>query len=263
MLAVLAAVGLSACSVPVDGTAGVDPKVAPPAELKLDELAKAITVRLSGPNSARFTMDTTAHVSNSVQQTKMAGQFRRDKDGYWASATVTASADQTEFVFTPGAVYVRPPASANLPKDKPWVKATVGGTDEFSKQLAPVFASIQQAGQLPVTLTGTTVTSTVVEPVDAVIPTRHYVLQVDLAAASKATTDPDTKQGLDNELKLGATTIAEHLWVAAENLPLRSTSKVDLPKQAGSIESATTYSGWGKPVDIKVPGDDQVSPAPG
>ncbi|AHI01236.1 hypothetical protein KALB_7878 [Kutzneria albida DSM 43870] len=259
-LAVCAALVVTACSSQVGGTAGADPAVAPPPELPAAELARAIATRLAGTTSARFQVDTATSLPALSAKSSLSGQFRRDAQGYWASAKIS---DATELVFTPGTLFVRPPAEAKLPADKPWVRVGATDTSEFAKQFQPVFAALQRAGQPPVELAATKLVRSEVQALNGLVPTRHYVLEVDLAAAAKAATDPDTRQGLLAELQLGATALAEELWVAAGNVPLRATSTLALPDRPQAVQVTTTYTDWDKPVQITPPPDSQLSPQPG
>ncbi len=265
-LVAVALLGLSACSAGVEGSAGADAAIAPPAQVALPDLAKAVSAKLSGPGSAKFTVDSTTELLAAHAVTSVTGAFRRDDKGLWMTATMTVkSPDPTtlSFVLTPTAVYVRPPADQKLPPDKPWVRATDGGADAFSQGFAPVFASLKQATLAPLAApldpASTTITGSDIQPV-GVVPARHYSLRTDLAAMARTLPDGPLKDTTLLEAKLGG--MVEELWVGAGNVPLRSESKLDVPATTGTLTVSRTYSDWGQPVDVPVPPDSQLSPPP-
>ncbi|MFI9389181.1 hypothetical protein [Kutzneria sp. NPDC052558] len=265
-VAAVALLALSACSSSVDGSAASDPAVAPPAQAALPDLSKAVTAKLSGPGSAKFTVDSTTELLAAKSVTSVTGAFRRDDQGLWMTATLTVKspdASTMSFVLTPTAVYVRLPADQKLPPDKPWVRATDGGSDAFSQQFAPLFASLKQSTltpfAVPLDASSTSVTGSDVQPV-GVVPARHYVLKTDLTAMAKTLPDGPLKDTTLLEAKLGA--MVDELWVGNGNLPLRSESKLDVPATTGTLTVSRTYSAWGQPVDVPVPPDSQLSPPP-
>jgi len=265
-LAAVVLFGLAACSSGLAGSAGVDAAIAPPAQVALPDLAKAVSAKLSGQGSAKFTVDSTTELLAAHSVTSVTGAFRRDDKGLWMTATMTVKSPDTitlSFVLTPTAVYVRPPADQKLPADKPWVRATDGGTDAFSQGFAPVFASLKQATLAPFAApldpASTTVAGSDIQPV-GVVPARHYTLRTDLAAMAKTLPDGPLKDTTLLEAKLGG--MVEALWVGAGNVPLRSESKLDVPATTGTLTVSRTYSDWGQPVDVPVPPDSQLSPPP-
>ena len=265
-LAAVTVLGLAACSSSVAGSGSSDPAVAPPAQATLADLSKAASDKLAGPGSAKFTVDSTTELLAANAVTSVTGAFRRDDKGLWMTATLTVkspAASTLSFVLTPTAVYVRPPADQKLPPDKPWVRATDGGADAFSKEFAPLFASLKQATLSPfaVPLDGssTTITGSDLQPV-GLVPARHYTLHTDLAAVAKGLPAGPLKDTTQLEAKLGS--MADELWVGTGNVPLRSESKLDVPATTGTLTVSRTYSDWGQPVDVPVPPDSQLSPAP-
>jgi hypothetical protein len=265
-VAAVAVLGLAGCTSSVDGSAATDPAVTPPGQLALPELSTAVSGRLSGKGSAKFTVDSTTELLAAHSVTSVTGAFRRDDQGLWMTATMTVKSPDTvtlSFVLTPGAVYVRPPADQKLPADKPWVRATENGADAFSQQFAPLFAALKQntLSPLSVPLDGasTTVTGSDLQPV-ALSPARHYALRTDLAAMARTLPDGPLKDTTLVEAKLGG--MVEELWVGSGNVPLRSESKLDVPAIKGTLTVSRTYSDWGRPVDVPVPSDTQLSPPP-
>lgn len=265
-VAAVAVLGLGACTTNVAGTGASDPAVAPPAQATLADLSAALTAKLSGKSSARFTVDSTTELLAAKSVTSVTGAFRRDDQGLWMTATLTVKspdASTMSFVLTPRAVYVRPPADQKLPPDKPWVRATDGGSDAFSQEFAPLFASLKQSTLSPLAVpldAATTITGSDLQPV-GLVPARHYALRTDLAAMAKALPAGPLKDTTSLEAKLG--NMVDELWVGNGNVPLRSESKLDVPATTGTLTISRTYSGWGQPVDVQVPSDNQLSPAPG
>ncbi|MEV6602547.1 hypothetical protein [Kutzneria sp. NPDC051319] len=265
-VAAVAVLALTSCTSAVDGSGSSDPAVVPPAQAELSALSAAVTARLSGKGSAKFTVDSTTELLAAHSVTSVTGAFRRDDQGLWMTATMTVkSPDATtlSFVLTPAAVYVRPPADQKLPADKPWVRATSDGADDFSKEFAPLFASLKQTTLSPLAMpldgSSTTLIGSEVQPV-GLIPARHYAFRTDLAAVAKTLPDGPLKDTTLLEAKLGG--MVEELWVGNGNVPLRSESKLDIPATKGTLTVSRTYSGWGQPVDVPVPPDSQLSPAP-
>lgn len=265
-VAAVAVFGLAACTSSVDGAGSSDPAVAPPTQATLPDLSKAVTAKLAGQGSAKFTVDSTTELLAAKAVTSVTGAFRRDGQGLWMTATLTVkspAASTLSFVLTPTAVYVRPPADQKLPPDKPWVRATDGGGDAFSQEFAPLFASLKQATlsplAVPLDAASTTLTGSDVQPV-GLAPARHYAFKTDLAAMAKTLPDGPLKDTTLLEAKLGA--MVDELWVGADNVPLRSESKLDVPATTGTLTVSRTYSDWGQPVDVPVPPDSQLSPAP-
>ncbi|MFC0439026.1 hypothetical protein [Kutzneria buriramensis] len=266
VVAAVALFGLSACSSGLDGSAAVDPAIAPPAQVALPDLAKAVSAKLSGQGSAKFTVDSTTELLAAHTVTSVTGAFRRDDKGLWMTATMTTKSPDTttlSFVLTPTAVYVRLPADQKLPPDKPWVRATDGGSDAFSQGFAPVFASLKQATLAPFAApldpASTAVTGSDIQPA-GVVPARHYSLRTDLAAMAKTLPDGPLKDTTLLEAKLGG--MVEELWVGAGNVPLRSEARLDVPATTGTLTVSRSYSDWGQPVDVPVPPDSQLSPPP-
>lgn len=262
----VAVLGLGACTSNVAGSGSSDPAVAPPAQAALADLSKAVTAKLSGKGSARFTVDSTTELLAAKSVTSVTGAFRRDDQGLWMTATMTVkapTASTLSFVLTPTAVYVRPPADQKLPPDKPWVRATEGGADAFSQEFAPMFAALKQATlsplAVPLDASSTAITASDVQPV-GLVPARHYALRTDLAAMAKTLPDGPLKDTTQLEAKLG--TMVEELWVGTGDVPLRSESKLDVPATTGTLTVSRTYSAWGQPVDVPVPPDSQLSPPP-
>ena len=266
VLALLSVLALTACTSTVTGDGSADPAVAPPAQAAFPDLSKALTAKLSGRGSAKFTVDSTTELLDAKSVTSVTGAFRRDDQGLWMTATMSVkepAATTLSFVLTPNAVYVRPPADQKLPADKPWVRATSDGSDKFSQEFAPLFASLKQAtlSPLAVPLDGasTTIAGSDLQPV-GLVPARHYTLRTDLAATAKALPDGPLKDATLLEAKLGG--MVTELWVGAGNLALRSDSKLDIPATKGTLTVTRTYSDWGQPVDVPVPPDTQLSPPP-
>jgi hypothetical protein len=264
--ALLAVLALTACTSTVPGAGSSDPAVLPPAQTALPDLSKAVTAKLSGKGSAKFTVDSTTELLAAKSVTAVTGAFRRDDQGLWMTATLTVKspdASTMSFVLTPNAVYVRLPADQKLPPDKPWVRATDGGSDAFSRQFAPLFASLKQSTlspfSAPLDASTTTLTGSDVQPV-GVIPARHYALRTDLTAMAKTLPAGPLKDTTVLEAKLG--NMVNELWVSNGNVPLRSESKLDVPATTGTLTVSRTYSDWGQPVDVPVPPDSQLSPAP-
>jgi hypothetical protein len=265
-VAAVAALGLIACTSSLSGTGTSDPAVAPPAQAALPDLSKALTAKLSGKGSAKFTVDSTTELLAAKSVTSVTGAFRRDDQGLWLTATMTVKspdASTLSFVLTPNAVYVRLPADQKLPPDKPWVRATDGSSDTFSQSFAPLFASLKQATlsplAVPLDASSTTIAGSDIQPV-GLVPARHYTLRTDLGAMAKTLPDGPLKDTTLLEAKLG--TMADELWVGNGNVPLRSESKLDIPATTGTLTVSRTYSAWGQPVDIPVPPDTQLSPPP-
>lgn len=265
-VAAVAVLGLVACTSSVAGTGASDPAVAPPAQAALPDLSKAVTAKLSGKGSAKFTVDSTTELLATKSVTSVTGAFRRDDQGLWMTATLTVkapAASTLSFVLTPTAVYVRPPADVKLPPDKPWVRATDGGSDAFSQEFAPLFASLKQATLSPLAVpldpSSTTVIGSNLEPV-GLLPARHYAFRTDLTAVAKTLPDGPLKDTTLVEAKLGS--MVDELWVGAANVPLRSESKLDVPATTGTLTVSRTYSDWNQPVDVPVPPDSQLSPPP-
>jgi hypothetical protein len=265
-VAAVALLALTSCTSSVAGAGSSDPAVEPPAQAALPALSASLTAKLSGKSSAKFTVDSTTELLDTHTVTSVTGAFRRDDQGLWMTATMTVKSPDTttlSFVLTPTAVYVRPPADQKLPADKPWVRATADGSDKFSQEFAPLFASLKQTtlSPLAVPLDGasTTITGSDIQPV-GLIPARHYALKTDLAAIAKTLPDGPLKDTTLLEAKLGG--MVEELWIGAGNVPLRSESKLDIPATKGTLTVSRTYSGWGQPVDVPVPPDSQLSPPP-
>lgn len=266
VLAAVTVLGLAACSSSVAGSGSSDPAVAPPAQATLADLSKAASDKLAGQGSAKFTVDSTTELLAANAVTSVTGAFRRDGQGLWMTATLTVkspAASTLSFVLTPTAVYVRPPADQKLPPDKPWVRATDGGVDAFSKEFAPLFASLKQATlspfAVPLDASSTSVTGSDLQPV-GLVPARHYTLRTDLAALAKTLPAGPLKDTTQLEAKLGS--MANELWVGTGNVPLRSESKLDVPATTGTLTVSRTYSDWGQPVNVPVPPDSQLSPPP-
>lgn len=266
VVAAVAVLGLAACTSTTAGTGSPDPAVAPPAQAALPDLSKAVTAKLSGKGSAKFTVDSTTELLDAKSATSVTGAFRRDDQGLWLTATLTVKSPGTStmsFVLTPSAVYVRLPADQKLPPDKPWVRATDGGSDAFSQEFASLFASLKQSTlsplAVPLDASTTTVTGSDVQPV-GVVPARHYTLRTDLAAMAKTLPDGPLKDTTLLEAKLGG--MVGELWVGNGDVPLRSESKLDVPATTGTLTVSRTYSDWGQPVDVPVPPDSQLSPPP-
>jgi hypothetical protein len=262
----LTVLALTACTSTVTGAGSSDPAVVPPAQAALADLSKALTANLSGKTSAKFTVDSTTELLDAHSVTSVTGAFRRDDQGLWMTATMTVKSPDTttlSFVLTPTAVYVRPPAAQKLPADKPWVRATADGSDNFSKEFAPLFASLKQTTLSPLAVSldpaTTTITGSDLQPV-GLVPARHYALKTDLAAVAKTLPSGPLKDTTLLEAKLGG--MLEELWVGNGNVPLRSESKLDIPPTKGTLTVSRTYSDWGQPVDIPVPPDSQLSPPP-
>ncbi|MBB5893590.1 hypothetical protein ACFFS4_06945 [Kutzneria kofuensis] len=265
-VAAVAVLGLAACTSSVAGTGSSDPTVVPPAQATLADLSKAVTAKLTGSGSAKFTVDSTTELLDAHTVTSVTGAFRRDDQGLWMTATMTVKSPDTttlSFVLTPSAVYVRPPADQKLPADKPWVRATENGTDAFSQEFAPLFASLKQATLSPLAMPLDPATTTIVgsdlQPV-GLTPARHYALKTDLTAVAKSLPDGPLKDTTLLEAKLGA--MVDELWVGNGNVPLRSESKLDVPATKGTLTVSRTYTAWGQPVDVPVPPDSQLSPPP-
>jgi hypothetical protein len=266
VVAVVAVTALTACTSSVSGTGSADPAVEPPTQAALPNLSASLTAKLSGKSSAKFTVDSTTELLDAHTVTSVTGAFRRDDQGLWMTATMTVKSPDTttlSFVLTPAAVYVRPPADQKLPADKPWVRATSDGSDKFSQEFAPLFASLKQTTlsplAVPLDAATTTVTGCDVQPVGPV-PARHYALKTDLAAVAKTLPAGPLKDTTLLEAKLGG--MLDELWVGNGNVPLRSESKLDIPATKGTLTVSRTYSDWGQPVDVPVPPDSQLSPPP-
>jgi hypothetical protein len=266
VLALLAVSALTACTSTVTGTGSSDPAVTPPAQAELPPLSAALTAKLAGKSSAKFTVDSTTELLDTHTVTSVTGAFRRDDQGLWMTATMTVKtpdATTLSFVLTPTAVYVRPPADQKLPADKPWVRAAADGSDAFSKEFAPLFASLKQTTLSPLAVpldpATTTITGSDLQPVGPV-PARHYALKTDLGAVAKALPAGPLKDATALEAKLGG--MLDELWVGNGNVPLRSEQKLDIPATKGTLTVSRTYSGWGQPVDVPVPPDSQLSPPP-
>jgi hypothetical protein len=112
---------------------------------------------------------------------------------------------------------------------------------------------------VPLDGASTTVTGSDLQPV-ALSPARHYALRTDLAAMARTLPDGPLKDTTLVEAKLGG--MVEELWVGSGNVPLRSESKLDVPAIKGTLTVSRTYSDWGRPVDVPVPSDTQLSPPP-
>jgi len=265
-VAAVTVTALTACTASVAGTGSSEPAVAPPAQTELPNLSSSLTAKLAGKTSAKFTVDSTTELLDAHSVTSVTGAFRRDDQGLWMTATMTVKSPDTttlSFVLTPTAVYVRPPAAQKLPADKPWVRATADGSDDFSKEFAPLFASLKQTTLSPLAVpldpATTTITGSDLQPV-GLVPARHYALKTDLTAVAKTLPDGPLKDTTLLEAKLGG--MLEELWVGNGNVPLRSESKLDIPPTKGTLTVSRTYSGWGQPVDVPVPPDSQLSPPP-
>lgn len=89
------------------------------------------------------------------------------------------------------------------------------------------------------------------ETVDGVAAVR-YTIVVDLVRAAAAETDPSMRAQLTDQVRGGLTRISTVVWVDAEQRPVRTRLRQELPG-AGTLDLVTGYRSWGTPVAIDPP----------
>lgn len=89
------------------------------------------------------------------------------------------------------------------------------------------------------------------ETVDG-IRTVRYTIVVDLVRAAAAETDPSMRAQLTAQVRGGLTRISTVVWVDADQRPVRTRLRQELPG-AGTLDLVTGYRSWGTPVSVDPP----------
>lgn len=156
-------------------------------------------------------------------------------------------------------VYLKLPAALAQP-GRPWVKIQAGGSDPLSQSLGSVVEQLRgglDPGDGLAAIQGaTTVERTGEETVDGV-ETTVYAASMDLAKAAEYA-EGDLKRQYEQLAASGVETLEFTLWVDGDDLLRRFRTVV--PTKQGDVEAVGNYSGWGEPVTIEAPPQDQVAP---
>jgi hypothetical protein len=194
------------------------------------------------------------------------GAVRVDGDAVSLSmdATMTEGPEKIAFglLLVSGDLYVKPPAEAGLPADKPWVKIDPDGTDPLSTMLGGLAEEMEEMSDpLGVSeyasLGDIKILDIADETIDGV-KTRRYRFLIDIKKLLDGLS-PAEKRKATNKLK-DVDSSEVTLWVDEHNLPVRMQERSVL----GQVTEDATIdlTDWNKPVDITPPAPAQLSELP-
>ncbi|TDP96454.1 hypothetical protein [Labedaea rhizosphaerae] len=163
--------------------------------------------------------------------------------------------------------YLKLPANAGVPANKPWVKISPDGTDQLSKQLGPQLEQIERSADPRQAVSylqdNDAVTIKGVRP-DQVGGTAadRYDVAIDvtkLLASNHVTLTDQQRQAVT---AAGIKSLDESVWISRDSLPLRVT--MDQPVGAKAfVKMNMEFTDWGKKVTISAPSSDEITALPG
>lgn len=260
--AVALAVGLAGCG-GSSGTSASAPTTGAPAAATsrtVDAALTRVAAATKGKSSVSGTIATTSSTAGSISGTFA---YRSGPTGVLAAFSFDARSQTYSGVATPTAVYISG-AGLPLPGGKKYLRIPLTGTSEVAKTYTALTQGFTKAGDVESSVdqwrsipdlkeVGT-------EKVDGVTATK-YTGSVDPAkppaGASKA-----VQNAYALAARAGVTSVQTSIWIGPDGLPLKVVS-TSTGGASGTTTSVITYTGWGDPVDVKVPAADTVTTLPG
>jgi hypothetical protein len=176
--------------------------------------------------------------------------------------TLTRSGEapqSTGFVVLPGQVFLRLP-SAQPGDPRPWTKVDAASGDAAERTLATLATNVVDSADPTADISRFADASLVADASDDPVegtPAVRYTIVVDLNRAAELERDPTVRAQLQQQVAGGLTRISSRLWVDAENRPVRSEARQDMPG-IGTLAMTADYRSWGTPVLITPPPANQV-----
>lgn len=248
------------------GCSGTPAPVAAPARFTtIAELVAAVAQRQRTDQTARLSLrgDITG---NATLQFTGEGVLRVLTDAVSVQFTqvVTqkgAAPQETSYVVLPDAAYLRlPPPKGQNAAARPWVRVDPTSTDPAAKGLAALATTLTESADPTRTLAryagATRISGATPDVIDG-DPAVRYAIVVDLAKAAAQQTDPAMRATLEQQVRGGLTSVTSTLWLDAQNRPVRSAVRQDLPG-IGTLTITGSYRDWGRPVEIDAPPAAQV-----
>ncbi|MDN5917863.1 MAG: hypothetical protein L0I76_22665 [Pseudonocardia sp.] len=219
-------------------------------------LLAAVSARQRSDGSALTTFDGTLDGPSGHSVVTGEGAVRFDGDAVSTRfdqrvGPPGAAPRTTGVVHTGGKTWVRVPDSAPgrwlelgvdeiPPADRPdaTLAANLAGTAD------PLAGVSRYAG-------ASLVSDAVDEEVDGVRTVR-YTIVVDLVRAAATEADPAMRAQLTNQVNGGLTRISAVVWVDADQRPVRTHLRQELPG-AGTLDLTAGYHSWGTPVSVEPP----------
>ncbi|HET7661630.1 MAG TPA: LppX_LprAFG lipoprotein [Oryzihumus sp.] len=218
--------------------------------------ASAFTPRLQSAMKSVKTVHMTMSV-NAGGTTGLTGEGDVTNEGGVAEHLKMNVASQSmELILKSSAFYLK---SALLPVGDKWIVAREGGTDAFSKQLAPLFEQIKQMQPQQQVANYAVADQKVVgqDTVDGV-STTHYTSSPSAAQITKALSlNPQLASSITSaDLK----DIKVDLWIDARGLPHKMVNTMTL--KGKPVTTTVLLSRFGEPVTITAPPAAQTTTAP-
>jgi hypothetical protein len=200
----------------------------PPAgDLDGSGIATKMITALAKAGSGRFDMVSSGSAGGQQVTMTAKSEFVVVNGGMDSKATMTIAGGTMDVISVGGVMYMKGVFKAK--NGKPWVKIDPNATDSFSKQMAPQLKSAADLRSQVEVYQGSTAT---LVGTDAGV--RHYRL----TGVSSAPTQPFD------------------IYLDSQDRPVKVTTS------SSSVDMTITYSGFGEPVTVSAPPDDQVGPPP-
>jgi hypothetical protein len=237
------------------------------------ELLDAVTARQRTDRTA--TLQVAGHVEDGTSPTAIppgeptmtvggTGALRIEDSGVSVDFTQTLThsgeaPQSTGFVVLPGQVFLRLP-SASPGGPRPWTKVDAASGDATERTLATLATNVVDSADPTANISRFADASLIADasddPVDGT-PAVRYTIVVDLNRAAELQRDPIVRAQLQQQVAGGLTRISSTLWVDAEDRPVRSEARQDMPG-IGTLAMTADYRSWGTPVLIEAPPASQV-----
>ena len=190
------------------------------------------------------------------------GVLRRDGDGVTGSMTMDVSTGgppkRIALVLVRDGTYVQV-EGAPMPAGKKWGFYPSASGGEVSALLRGFGPSATPGAELDyVQLRAALIVGKSSEQVDGV-PVTRFDLVVDPLKMAKVVEDQDI-QLQHTQLAEYGVTISASVWVDGTSAPVRAEYRFELDGKVVK-QSTTRFRGWGEPVDVAVPAQDEVVPA--
>jgi hypothetical protein len=193
------------------------------------------------------------------------GSFRWGKTDFAVDLTMDlAGMGKVRMIALPSALYLRLPASAQLPSGKAWlkIKADGSGNDPISKALAPALAQMQESfdpqSNLVLLKAMPAMKAAGRESIEGARTTK-YKATLDLAKAAAVVGKGALAKQFRTLTAAGIKTMDYTIWVDGQGLP-RQFKTIVLTAQ-GKVTQTFNYRDWGRPLTIKAPPARQVAGA--
>ncbi|MFR9806644.1 hypothetical protein ACL02T_30785 [Pseudonocardia sp. RS010] len=137
-----------------------------------------------------------------------------------------------------------------------WTRVDEAATGTPEKTLATTAANVVAGAEPTAHLARYRDAALVADAADdtvAGVPAVRYLVVVDLVRAAELEEDPAVREALRAQAEGGLTRMSSTLWIDADNRPLRSETRRNVPG-VGTLTLTADYRDWGGPVAIAAPG---------